>query len=85
MAHKKGGGATGKNRDSAGKRLGVKIYAGQAAKPGSIIMRQRGTKFYPGLGTMLGKDHTIFSVVSGIVEFKKKLGKKFIHVVAPSN
>lgn len=81
MAHKKGGGATTKNRDSAGKRLGVKVYAGQAAKPGSIIVRQRGTRIYPGAGTMLGRDHTIFSVVAGIVQFKQKLGKKFVEVV----
>jgi large subunit ribosomal protein L27 len=59
MAHKKGGGATAKNRDSAGKRLGVKLYEGQIAKPGNIIIRQRGTKFYAGIGTMLGRDFTI--------------------------
>lgn len=81
MAHKKGGGATTKNRDSHGKRLGVKIYAGQVANPGNIIVRQRGTKFYPGIGTMLGKDFTIFSVVKGFVQFRKKVGKKFIEVV----
>lgn len=81
MAHKKGGGATTKNRDSHGKRLGVKIYAGQVASPGNIIIRQRGTKFYPGTGTMMGKDYTVFSVVEGFVQFKKKLGRKFIEVV----
>lgn len=80
MAHKKGGGATTKNRDSHGKRLGVKIYAGQVANPGNIIVRQRGTKFYPGSGTMLGKDHTIFSTVKGFVQFRKKLGKKIIEI-----
>lgn len=80
VAHKKGGGATTKNRDSAGKRLGVKIYAGQTAKSGNIIIRQRGTKFYPGTGTMLGRDHTIFAVVSGIVRFKQELGKKIVEV-----
>lgn len=81
MAHKKGGGATTKNRDSAGKRLGVKIYAGQTAKSGNIIIRQRGTKFYPGTGTMLGRDHTIFSVASGVVQFRQKLGKKLVEVI----
>ena len=82
MAHKKGGGATAKNRDSAGKRLGVKIYAGQAVKPGNILIRQRGTKIYAGTGTMLGRDHTVFAVVEGIVQFKQKLGKKFAQVIA---
>lgn len=80
MAHKKGGGATTKNRDSAGKRLGVKIYEGQTAKPGNIIVRQRGTKFYAGLGAMLGRDHTIFAVTEGLVKFRQKLGKKLIDV-----
>ncbi|MBI3282704.1 50S ribosomal protein L27 [Candidatus Curtissbacteria bacterium] len=81
MAHKKGGAATAKNRDSAGRRLGVKVYGGQNAEPGNIIVRQRGTKFYPGAGTMLGRDHSIFAIVSGIVQFKQKLGKKFVEVV----
>ena len=61
MAHKKGGGATVKNRDSAGKRLGVKVFGGQSASSGNIIVRQRGTKFYPGRGTMIGRDHTILA------------------------
>jgi len=82
MAHKKGGGSTRKNRDSAGKRLGLKIYGKQIAKPGNIILRQRGTKFYAGLGTMLGRDHTVFAVREGIVKFRQKLGKKFVDVVA---
>lgn len=81
MAHKKGGGSTRKNRDSAGKRLGLKIYGRQPAKPGNIILRQRGTKFYAGLGTMLGRDHTIFALREGIVKFRQKLGKKFVDVV----
>ncbi len=81
MAHKKGGGATKKNRDSAGKRLGVKVYGGQTAKPGNIIVRQRGTKFYPGIGTMLGRDHTIFAIKEGLVKFRQKLGKKLIDVI----
>jgi large subunit ribosomal protein L27 len=81
MAHKKGGGATKKNRDSAGKRLGVKVYGGQIAKPGNIIVRQRGTKFYPGIGTMLGRDHTIFAIKEGLVKFRQKLGKKLIDII----
>lgn len=80
MAHKKGGGAAVKNRDSAGKRLGVKIYGGQTAKPGSIIIRQRGTKFFPGIGTMLGKDHTIFAVTQGTVKFRQKIGRKLVDI-----
>lgn len=81
MAHKKGGGAVSKNRDSAGKRLGVKMYTGQKAAAGNIIVRQRGTKFFAGTGTMLGRDHTIFSVTEGIIKFRQKLGKKFVDVI----
>lgn len=81
MAHKKGGGATVKNRDSSGKRLGVKIYAGQKVSPGNIVIRQRGTKFYPGNGTLLGKDHTIFAQAEGIIRFRTRLGKKFVDIV----
>lgn len=80
MAHKKGGGATKKNRDSAGKRLGVKMFGGQIAKPGNILIRQRGTKFYPGNGTMLGKDFTIFAAREGVVRFKQNQGKKYIYL-----
>lgn len=82
MAHKKGGGTTKKNRDSAGKRLGVKVYGGAKVESGNIIVRQRGTKFYPGTGTMLGRDHTIFAVKTGAVSFRQKAGKKFVDVVA---
>lgn len=80
MAHKKGGGATAKNRDSAGKRLGVKVFGGQTAKPGNIIVRQKGTKFYAGNGAGQGKDFTIFAIKEGIVKFRQKLGKKFIDI-----
>ena len=81
MAHKKGGGATAKNRDSAGKRLGVKVFGGQTAKPGNIIVRQKGTKFYAGNGAELGRDFTIFAVKEGIVKFRQKLGKKLIDII----
>jgi large subunit ribosomal protein L27 len=81
VAHKKGGGTTRKNRDSAGKRLGVKAYGAQIVKAGNIIVRQRGTKFYPGAGTMLGRDHTIFAIKVGMVKFRQKMGKKFIDVI----
>ncbi|HEY5601176.1 MAG TPA: 50S ribosomal protein L27 [Patescibacteria group bacterium] len=80
MAHKKGGGTTRKNRDSAGKRLGVKLFGGQSAAEGNIIIRQRGTKFYPGNGTLMGRDHTIFAKTSGIVKFIKKQGRSLITV-----
>jgi large subunit ribosomal protein L27 len=82
MAHKKAGGSSRNGRDSAGRRLGVKLYGGQAAAPGNIIVRQRGTKWFPGVGVQMGRDHTIFSVVDGHVTFKKGLkGRTFISVV----
>ncbi|KAL4335434.1 hypothetical protein GQ457_07G000490 [Hibiscus cannabinus] len=70
-AHKKGAGSTKNGRDSKGQRLGVKIYGDQLAKPGAIIVRQRGTKFHPGKNVGLGKDHTIFSLIDGLVKFEK--------------
>ncbi|KAJ8767971.1 hypothetical protein K2173_020911 [Erythroxylum novogranatense] len=71
MAHKKGAGSTKNGRDSRGKRLGVKVFGNQVAKPGSIIIRQRGTKFHPGNNVGIGKDHTIFSLIDGLVKFEK--------------
>ncbi|KAJ9135499.1 hypothetical protein P3X46_032678 [Hevea brasiliensis] len=71
MAHKKGAGSTKNGRDSRGQRLGVKIFGDQLAKPGAIIVRQRGTKFHPGKNVGLGKDHTIFSLIDGLVKFEK--------------
>ncbi|KAK8936904.1 hypothetical protein KSP39_PZI012475 [Platanthera zijinensis] len=70
-AHKKGAGSTKNGRDSAGKRLGVKIYGDQVAKPGAIIVRQCGTKFHPGKNVGLGRDFTIFSLIDGLVKFEK--------------
>ncbi len=70
MAHKKAGGSTSNLRDSAGKRLGVKLFDGQKVKAGSIIVRQRGLKFRPGNNMGVGKDHTLFAKVSGILKFK---------------
>ncbi|XP_068656008.1 large ribosomal subunit protein bL27c [Aristolochia californica] len=70
-AHKKGAGSTKNGRDSKGQRLGVKIYGDQVAKPGAIIVRQRGTKFHPGKNVGIGKDHTIFSLIDGLVKFEK--------------
>ncbi|XP_060201466.1 large ribosomal subunit protein bL27c-like [Lycium barbarum] len=75
-AHKKGAGSTKNGRDSPGQRLGVKIFGDQVAKAGSIIVRQRGTKFHPGKNVGLGKDHTIFSLIDGLVKFEKFDRKK---------
>lgn len=82
MAHKKAGGSSRNGRDSAGRRLGVKKYGGESVIPGNIIMRQRGTKMWPGEGVGLGKDHTIFATVEGRVTFHSGLkGRKFISVL----
>ena len=80
MAHKKGGGTTRKNRDSVGRRLGVKLFGGQVARVGSIIIRQRGTKFFAADGTKIGKDHTIFATQEGTVRFKKNQGKNLVYI-----
>ena len=82
MAHKKAGGSSRNGRDSAGRRLGVKLYGGQAAIHGNIIVRQRGTKWWPGQGVGMGKDHTIFATVEGAVTFHTGLkGRTFISVL----
>lgn len=81
MAHKKAGGSSRNGRDSAGRRLGVKKYGGEAVIPGNIIVRQRGTKFHPGANVGMGKDHTIFAKIIGKVAFKHKAnGRTFIDV-----
>lgn len=77
MAHKKAGGSTALGRDSQSKRLGVKLQDGEYAKPGAIIIRQRGTKYHAGLNVKIGKDHTLFSTVLGIVKFTTRKLKKF--------
>jgi len=82
MAHKKGVGSSQNGRESHSKRLGVKIYGGQAAKAGNIIIRQRGTVHNPGINVGMGKDHTLFALIDGKVEFKKKTGgKSYVSVV----
>jgi large subunit ribosomal protein L27 len=82
MAHKKAGGSSRNGRDSAGRRLGIKLYGGESAAPGNIIVRQRGTKFWPGEGVGMGKDHTIFATDAGSVTFHKGLkGRTFISVL----
>ena len=75
MAHKKGGGSSRNGRDSNSQRLGVKVFGGQRVVPGNIIMRQHGTKFHPGEGTMMGRDFTIFAVVEGYVQFERMRGR----------
>ena len=82
MAHKKGVGSSENGRESASKRLGVKIFGGQAAIAGNIIVRQRGTKHNPGRNVGMGKDHTLYALCDGIVEFqKKKDNKSFVSIV----
>jgi large subunit ribosomal protein L27 len=82
MAHKKGAGSSNNGRESESKRLGVKIFGGQVAKAGNIIVRQRGTKHHPGENVGIGKDHTIFALIDGKVEFRKKQdNRSFISVV----
>ena len=82
MAHKKAGGSSRNGRDSAGRRLGVKLYGGEAAQPGMIIIRQRGTQWWPGEGVGIGKDHTIFAVTEGQVTYRKGLkGRTFVSVL----
>ncbi|NCD01093.1 50S ribosomal protein L27 [bacterium] len=77
MAHKKAGGSSSNGRDSKSKRLGVKLFAGEYAKAGSIIIRQRGSKFHPGVNVKQGKDDTLFALESGFVKFTHKRVKKF--------
>lgn len=85
MAHTKAQGAVKGNRDSIAKRLGVKVYAGQKVTSGNIIIRQKGTKFYPGKGVSMGKDFTIFSLINGIVAVKNSRNRKIVEVIGPSS
>ena len=80
MAHKKAGGSSRNGRDSAGQRLGVKIFGGQAVIPGNIIVRQRGTKFHPGVNVGMGKDHTLFALTPGNVLFKSAGGRMTVSI-----
>lgn len=83
MAHKKAGGSTRNGRDSESKRLGVKMFGGQTVKAGNILVRQRGTKFHPGAGVGIGKDHTLFAKVEGVLKFEVKgeLSRRYVSVV----
>ncbi|WP_416899194.1 MAG: 50S ribosomal protein L27 [Minwuia sp.] len=84
MAHKKAGGSSRNGRDSEGRRLGVKKYGGEHVIPGNIILRQRGTKWHPGVGVGMGKDHTIFAKIEGEVQFANGGLKRTINVVQPA-
>jgi large subunit ribosomal protein L27 len=82
MAHKKGAGSSRNGRESESKRLGVKIYGGQFARAGNILVRQRGTPHNPGLNVGIGRDHTLFALIDGTVEFRKKANNKsFVNIV----
>ena len=82
MAHKKAGGSSRNGRDSAGRRLGVKLFGGQSAIAGNIIVRQRGTTWWPGANVGMGRDHTLFALTDGAVTFKKGLkGRTYISVL----
>jgi large subunit ribosomal protein L27 len=82
MAHKKAGGSSRNGRDTAGRRLGIKKSGGQQVASGNIILRQRGTQWHPGTGVGMGKDHTIFAIREGVVEFKAKTaGRTYVSVV----
>jgi large subunit ribosomal protein L27 len=81
MAHKKGAGSSNNGRESESKRLGVKIFGGQQAIAGNIIVRQRGTKHHPGNNVGMGKDHTLFALTDGVVKFKKgRQDRSFVHI-----
>lgn len=85
MAHKKAGGSSSNGRDSEGRRLGVKLYGGQKAGGGAIIVRQRGTRYYPGENTGMGRDHTIYAKVDGRVKFRESRGRMYVIVEAAGN
>ncbi len=84
MAHKKAGGSSRNGRDSAGRRLGVKRFGGQDVISGNIIVRQRGTKWHPGLNVGMGKDHTLFALIEGKVEFRTKANSRTFVSVVPA-
>lgn len=85
MAHKKGVGSSRNGRDSNPKFLGVKRYAGQVVNAGSILVRQRGTPIHPGINVGMGRDHTLFSLIKGIVSFNQRKNKKFVSVLPVEN
>jgi large subunit ribosomal protein L27 len=83
MAHKKGAGSSRNGRESESKRLGIKLFGGQVAKAGNIIVRQRGTVHHAGLNVGMGRDHTLFALVDGVIEFKRKMNDKSFVSVTP--
>jgi large subunit ribosomal protein L27 len=83
MAHKKGAGSTRNGRESHSKRLGVKLFGGQTAKAGNILVRQRGTVHHPGVNVGIGKDHTLYALIDGVVTFRKKADSKSFVSVLP--
>lgn len=86
MAHKKSGGSSRNGRDSAGQRLGVKMFGGQKALAGNILVRQRGTKFWPGENVGLGRDHTLFATATGAVKFTtKRNDRTYVSIIVPAN
>lgn len=86
MAHKKAGGSSRNGRDSESKRLGVKKFGGQSVTAGNIIVRQRGTRWHPGTNVGIGKDHTLFALADGAVEFRRKAnGRTYVSVMAASD
>ncbi|MSO55292.1 MAG: 50S ribosomal protein L27 [Rhodospirillales bacterium] len=84
MAHKKAGGSSRNGRDSAGRRLGLKLYGDETATPGNILIRQRGTKYHAGAGVGMGRDHTLFALVPGRVKYRHTGGRVYVSVEAPA-
>jgi large subunit ribosomal protein L27 len=82
MAHKKGGGSSRNGRDSRGQRLGVKVFGGQTVRAGNVIVRQRGTKIYPGMNVGVGRDWTLFALRDGVVRFEERGGRKRVSVIS---
>ena len=85
MAHKKAGGSSRNGRDTAGRRLGVKLFGGETAVPGNILVRQRGTKFHPGRNVGIGRDHTLFALTGGHVRFRKVEGGRTYVSIEPAS
>jgi large subunit ribosomal protein L27 len=83
MAHKKGLGSTRNGRESESKRLGVKRFGGQVVRAGNILVRQRGTRFWPGRNVGIGRDHTLFALIDGVVSFRERQGRRYVEVVPP--
>ena len=81
MAHKKGLGSTRNGRESESKRLGVKRFGGEVVRAGNILVRQRGTKFWPGRNVGMGRDHTLFALIDGMVSFRERKGRRYVEVL----